>query len=194
MLAGRKMTEIGRELGVSKQRIGQIVRKAGVVAPTGNEGIAAARAQVEDLVKAGMSDALIAKTLMASVTMVAGERCRLGLSEGYRRETLRPIILQHLANGFSFRRIDQMLGMNRGQSKTMVKDAGVSSRCSKFRDFSHRRAIALKLRSEGATWQAVAAAFAEHEGFQITSTGAHFWCWKHHPDLFASKSSKGSAR
>ncbi|MCJ2086509.1 hypothetical protein MKK88_10975 [Methylobacterium sp. E-005] len=181
------MSDVAREFGVSRERIRQIIRRAGVVPETGYDFKRRLYAYVLDMVREGLSDKAISEELGLAINAVKKLRRDARLSEECRREHAVMLLNEHVEAGGSISSGCEKYNITRGEMNTLRRLISVKSKHGRFADFSHRNSLIRTWREEGFSWADVSAKMAEHEGKSLHSQAMYVWAKAHMPELSSKR-------
>lgn len=180
---GKSMKQVGAHFGVSRQRICQIVRKAGVIPQTGHDFIERMRVEARDLVREGYSDQAIADLLEMPLSSVASARRAYGMREGDKWGHLGRLVLSELAHGRSILSVSKEYGLCREAVRRAAKRMNVGSSHGRHRDFAERRRLLQDMRQRGASWYEISREMSALDGREYCHNAAYQWASKHMPEL-----------
>lgn len=181
--AGRNMSDVAQQYGVSRERIRQIVRRAGVVPETGWDFRQGLREQVRDFVLEGYSDAAIAEMLDLSEAAVKRDRRAAGLREANRLAFARELVRREMQDGKSIRQICLAHGINDLMAQRLAKEQGFVSKFGRHRDLSARAKLFAEWRQEGLSWADVSERLSAADGRPYCAGAAYAWAQHHAPHL-----------
>lgn len=185
--SGLNMTVVGKRFGVSRERIRQIVRKAGVVPQTGFDFAKNMRKSVRDLVLEGYDDAAIADLLEMPAHSVVAARRRFGLKESNWAGFAGQILAREVGSGRSVRSVCIEYDLNEETARRIAKRLGVKSAHGPHRDLSARRELIAKLRDKRFTWAEISRELGRREGRHLGAEAAAAWARRHAPELICQR-------
>ena len=185
-LAGEKQIDLAVEFGITRERVRQIIEKAGLVSE---------KKRHEDFVSVVVGT-IVRKNLTLADAAVLFKISRLNVYTYCRKNGVTPArmtdqdvaeldaLADEVINGKSIR---QAAGLNNSKAEKvrrhLIKNGIQARGRSRHDDFSERRRLLTEWRGEGLTWKECAERLAKHDGRAITPTGVAVWANKHLPEL-----------
>lgn len=177
-LDGETLADIGSDLGISRERVRQIVAKFGAKS---KREISASRCA--EMLAAIRKDNLTANEAAARFGVSFSSAYRVGRLAGhvFRRDILSEsahiaALAEQVRAGASIYSLAK--GSMRGLLFEHCKRHGIKSRHGRHRDFGPRRETVLRMREQGHGWGAIAAEVSRIEGAAVRVAAVYFWASK----------------
>lgn len=187
-LDGHTYEEIGDKLGVTRQRIEQMVRRLDLVSPTQRRKDFVAIV-AGTCIRKGLTVAELAK-MFGIPRHMAWKYChehdvtppKMTAAEREEFEALSNAV----QSGSSMRKAVSGQHKKAEKLRRFMVDNGIDARGrSRHDDFSQRKELLEKWVSEGKTWAQCADLLSAHDGRKISGGGVYGWAWKHMPHLIS---------
>jgi transposase len=189
-LAGVTLKEIGEKYGVTRERIRQIVQKAGLV--SSRKRVADFRATVAGaIVRQSLTAKQAAdmfKTSLANICIICREHDVAPAKMNADEQRVFDYLMKEVKAGASFNAAAGGDHAFASRLASQCKKNGIKSGGrSRWDDFEERRRLLNKWRHDGRTWGECAELLSEHDGKYIGTAAIYNWSKKHMPHLHASQ-------
>lgn len=188
-LAGEMQADIARDFGMTRERVRQIIEKAGLVSETQRHAefvaVVAGTVSRKKLTLAQASEMF--KINYASAYNYCKQHGVKPSSMTVEEEEELESLAAKVVNGLSCRKAAGGPAYKAEKLRRHLIRKGISSRGrSKHDDFSERKKLIENWRADGLTWEECASRLSEHDGRAISGGGVYLWCKRHMTHLFQS--------
>lgn len=183
---GRTLTDIGKQYGVTRERVRQIVSREGVVPRSVIKSMEMNEraARIKSLAAEGKWAREIAAELQMSESLVnvtarsyGFKVPRKGIGRG--KEEMLADIEAKVKAGMSLRQACKCNHTLEGMAGDYLRSIGVKPKRGRWRDFSARHAIIVKMRAQGAGWENICDVLEAVEGYRLTAISVCNYAAKH---------------
>lgn len=195
-LSGRTYEDIGEKLGVTRQRIEQMVRRMDLVSPTQRHKDFVA-VVAGTCVRKGLTVSELSQ-MFSIPKYLAWKYChehgvtpsKMTASEREEFEELSGAV----QSGSSIRKAVSGDHKKAEKLRRFMVGKGINARGrSRHDDFSKRPSLIEQWRAEGKSWAQCADLLSEIDGRKISQAGVYIWAWKHMPHLFGKSLDEAAA-
>ncbi|MBO0125187.1 hypothetical protein [Agrobacterium sp. OT33] len=189
-LAGEMQVTLAEEFGLTRERVRQIIEKAGLVSETQRhaEFVAVVAGTVARKKLTVSQAAEMFKISRANAWRYCKESGIKPASMTSEEEAELDVLAQVVVDGESCRRAAGGNAYKASKVRRHLLQKGLNVRGrSRHDDFSKRRELIDRWRAEGLTWEQCAVRLSSHDGRAITYAGIYIWARKHMPHLFESE-------
>lgn len=193
-LKGEKQIDLANEFGISRERVRQIIERSGLVSERKRHAdfvaiVAGTVARKNlTLTEAASMFGLSRSNVYAHCRMHGVTPASLSAEE---RAELNDLALQ-VVSGKSIRQAVQCEHRKAKRLRRHLVKNGINARGrSRWDDFSERKRLLEKWRSEGLSWKECAAKLSKRDGRKITGAALVTWCSRHMKHLVATKKPTG---
>jgi len=175
--AGETLQAIGDRFGITRERVRQIVNRAGRQGRK-PEIMAERKRVAEDFRDSGLTVKEFAILWGIPPGTVYGAARQFGVKCPRRHISDDPRFLtaaESVRAGLSIRQAEIKHRLPRDHLAVVCDRLGIQSRAGKWRDFSVRGETVLRLYSQGKTWAAIAYAVSQEEGKPVGERALYIW-------------------
>jgi hypothetical protein len=189
-LNGEKQADLAREFGITRERVRQLIERAGLVSETKRHDDYVA--VVAGTVFRKRFTLLEASEYFGTSKMNVYNYCRKHGVTPMSRTAAEDAELSALADEVKAgKSIRQAAGYEHAKAERLRRHLiknGIEARGrSRHDDFSHRKELIERWRAEGRTWSSCAELLSKHDGREITPQGVIAWAYNHLRHLFGSR-------
>ncbi|API52894.1 hypothetical protein BMW22_15825 [Rhizobium leguminosarum] len=193
-LNGEKQIDLSKEFGITRERVRQIIERAGLVSETKrHEDYVAIVAGT--VVRKGFTVKQAAEYFGTSRLNIFNYCVKHGVTPARmtaeERAELNALALQ-VVSGKSIRQAVHRESAKAEKLRRHLINNGITARGrSRWDDFSERKRLLEEWKSAGLTWEECAAKLSKHDGRKVTGGALVSWCSKHMRHLVQTKKASG---
>jgi hypothetical protein len=186
-LAGAKQIRLAEQFGITRERVRQIIEKAGLVSETKRHA---------DYI-ATVAGAVARKGLTLAEAADMFNTSRMNIYNYCREHGVRPAtktseeaaelnaLAQQVVEGKSIRKAAGLDHNKAERLRRHMAHKGITAKGrSRHDDMTDRKLLVAKWRQDGFSWPQCAQNLSEHDGRPISVGGLYMWCQRHMPELF----------
>lgn len=186
--AGESLTDIARSLGLTRERVRQLVKRTGAVMPH-----TLSKQQVADIIKAIGAEPMTADAAAARfgvrrnkiVTIARSARVRLVSDYEVRNVGLMPLV-ERVRAGESMHSLAAGNRSVETRLSWLIKKLGIPVRAhGRWRDLSHRVDMIAEGRNNNSTWDEIALSVGEFEAHKTSGANIMKWAERNCPEVFS---------